>query len=230
MREVSICPNSGHEPITFFGRATVRKVCRVEHSLRRVRVRKLTASIRSVPTKVWNNIGVGKSRVREVVELLCGALWHLRYALELGELDSTPVRYRDEHSSLWKEWLGTRGRISRAKPQLLVQSLLVSDACLRLAGAQEIFRKGRENTQPLFSTFECIEKKREKDCATTLDLSIRRIIIHRDAFMHGEFPNRSNEPRRRARKPEMLSDTYNVAQLFDDCLDVGDVLAEAVQS
>ncbi len=181
----------------------------------RERVQKLTASVRSISVKVWDDIAVGKNPKREVVELLCGALWHLRYASALGELDSTPVRYRDGHPSLWKEWLSTGRRLARSKPQHLVQSLLVSDACLRLAGAQEIFREGRNNRQPLFSTFDSIKKKREKGCATDLELSIQRIIIHRDAFMHGERPSKpsgeSQKQRWEARQQEIFSDTYNVA-------------------
>lgn len=180
-------------------------------------VQNLTASVRSIPATVWEDISLGNC-VREVAELLHGALWHLSYALELGELDSTPVRDRSKHPSLWKEWLDTG--MERLKPQFLVQSMLVSDACLRLAGGLERFCKKRAICQ--------LANRYLKDCANEKERSMIRVIIHRDSFMHPEIPPKSEQLRYKAREKEMCSDTCNVKQLFDDCLAVGFVLAENV--
>jgi len=196
-------------------------------SSKRKGIQKLATKVRSILVKAWDDITIGNS-VREVVELLRGSLWHLRYALALGELDLTPVKDRDNRPSLWKEWLDTG--MARCKSPPLVQSMLVSDACLRLAGALDrFFDKSRRHTQPLFSTPEEIMKRYQEGSATKLEESMARIIIHRDSFMHSEIPKESQKPRYKARKAEMFSNTYNVAQLFDDCLNVGVTLAEAAQ-
>jgi hypothetical protein len=45
--------------------------------------------------------------------------------------------------------------------------------------------------------------------------------------MQEELPKKKKQSRTEGREKEMRSKTYNVAQLFDDCLIVGCKLAEA---
>jgi len=181
---------------------------------------KFAERVRSIPPKVWEDISIKRDNdIREVAELLCGALWHLDYALALGELDSTPVKERAKHPSFWQEWLET-GK-ARCKPASLVQDMLISDACLRLAGALD-----RPQIKNQFLNPEDIAKKYLGGCADAFDQAMIRLIIHRDSFMHIEIPSKTKKWRCKAREQEMLAETYNIAQLFDDCLVVGCTLAE----
>jgi hypothetical protein len=179
---------------------------------------KFAEKVHSLPPEVWEDRGIkGNSKLREVAQLLCGTLWHLDYALTLGALDPTPVSKRDKHQNLWREWLET-ARV-RDKPPSLVQDMLVSDASLRLAGVVDRLREKKQ--------LKKVIKKYLEGEATALEQAIARVVIHRDSFMHAEFPDpKSKDPRWKARAREMLAETYNIAQLLEDCLIVGCQLAE----
>lgn len=120
----------------------------------------------SPAAKAWGNV-----RGREVLELLCSALWHLELAAEMDGGFSTKYMqelFRGTHTP-WEEWLHSRPYLSIQSPgcQLilqyifntfpdarfnsLIQTALLADGALRLYGAQDVLRAELKKKGPLLA-------------------------------------------------------------------------------
>lgn len=117
---------------------------------------------------IWSH-GVPKesepSRIRNALELLCGALWHLELAKTLGDFSTQGViEYRENYKNLekripWQTWIEQYGGVtagfcsgqltinyqfnnySDAVLLTLIQTMLVGDATLRLCGARDVLSR-----------------------------------------------------------------------------------------
>lgn len=146
---------------------------------------------------------------REVYELLSGALWHLELGASLGpfpsqRLDST----YGPQGILWRTYLNERRSMhSELEPaqltmtcpvnapsaefaRSLVQSMLVANGALRIAGARWLlFQRADEidTTRPLVLHREPLSTSDETQRATLI------VLAFRDSFMHGEMPDGGDE-------------------------------------
>lgn len=109
-------------------------------------------------TSIWNRIPDSKDNIwkdnkrREVIELLCGAFWHLEIASQLVEkIDENNTLYHLHQSGLnnqlfWQEWINKRNQapdkpLDLAADSYIVQTMFFSNSALRLSGAWEIIEE-----------------------------------------------------------------------------------------
>jgi hypothetical protein len=105
------------------------------------------------------------SRIRNALELLCGALWHLELAKALGDFSTLGViEYRESYKKLekripWQTWIeqynGVNARFisdhltinyqfNKCPDEVfltLTQTMLVADATLRLYGSRDVLSR-----------------------------------------------------------------------------------------
>ena len=161
---------------------------------------------------VWLQVEPGldpKYRWREVVELICGAIWHMEHAVQVGELDSQQYdALRRVDLRPWETWLESRcaiqrGLTSRAHASELVatniQSMLLGDSVLRLAGAWQILEDSwNSKLYPAVSKLGRLRDVFDKDGSTkpNIDSRLSSLLVLteiRDTFMHGELsPRQAN--------------------------------------
>jgi hypothetical protein len=156
---------------------------------------------------------------REILHLLCGALWHLELAshMKSGDFseDNIAVLLNPGHSRLapWEHWtsrfpvppevtvqteeraLTMRYTFCTSLPPhlpVLLQTLLLADGALRLAGAYELLPTSKLTRLGDDVSFKDILKD-DGSFKNSLGLYDPRVclllvIAFRDSFMHGENP------------------------------------------
>lgn len=174
--------------------------------------------------KVWN-----LSRGREVLELLCGALWHLELAAGTGGGFSTVAMGKLSVGGRppWQEWLRMRPALSveHSENQLaigysfsahfdpplrnLLQTMLLANAALRLAGARSILlERGLVKTPPAIlgdyvsilqvdGNFKIPSPHPPDKTRVFRDVLI--VVAFRDSIMHGETLTGKKDERRKFR-------------------------------
>ena len=168
---------------------------------------------------------------REILHLLCGALWHLELAsrMQNGDFseDNIEVLLAPGHARLapWEHWtsrfpvppevtvhteehtLTMRYTFCTSLPPhvtVLLQTLLLADGALRLAGAYELLptlkrpRLGEDNFGDILQNDGSFKRVDFSNPLKHLRMCLLLVIAFRDSFMHGENPSGS-DPRRKFR-------------------------------
>lgn len=178
---------------------------------------------------------------REVIELLCGALWHLELAAQIAPFPAES--FSEPQGSLWKDWLEKRRQVSTQynegqfssyalddslTPRLryLVQNMLLADSILRTAGTWWLLStRGQLDEQ-----YHVLQNPEQAD--SSLKRQVLIVLAFRDSFMHGEMPPDRNGARFNFRKNWIsgtLKDTpYSPAVVAAAGRDVWRKLAEIV--
>jgi hypothetical protein len=167
---------------------------------------------------------------REVLELLCGALWHLELAAEIGggfPIDNMQTLHGGANVP-WEDWLNQQPVPSirseehqltihytfrsplNARLQSLVQTTLLANGALRIAGARDVLRyhlrrRGLSTLPAVLEDYRSILDS-SGNFLTSPPLSrykeqiLKRVLIvvaFRDSIMHGElFSGASNESKK----------------------------------
>jgi hypothetical protein len=148
------------------------------------------------------------SRKRAILELLCGALFHLELASQLGNFPSKKMIESLKKCNGWNQWrekskdlfveFSKEGIIvkypypdpSHSAPYLL-QSMLIADAVFRLDGCQDLLRSENNNSF-LVSDRRTIDKWIDaksgtfKEPTDEIKKQLAIVVTFRDAYMHGE--------------------------------------------
>lgn len=178
---------------------------------------------------------------REIIELLCGALWHLEFAARIDQFHPSLSNQQD---TPWKEWLESRRSESSQdvnarlfpiyleggspNPPLhpLLQSMLLADSALRIAGTRWLLYD-RSNLQNRYEVLHNLPQDHAKD--SPLQRQVRIVLAFRDSFMHGEMPDRGGHNFREKWINNQLADApYSLEVIAKACHHVWSGLAEIV--
>ncbi len=192
--------------------------------------------------EVWRHVEPGlrpEARWREVVELLCGATWHLEQAVRVSPFDAEQYnKLRDIDKRPWQTWLDSR---SYSSPQsdahqagdlaaTNIQSMLLADAVLRLAGAWEILEDlGRLGQCQSVARMGTLNDALNSDgrIKTGTDPTIEGLLVLRavrDTFMYGELSRDGRTARHHNRNALYKSAAYAPAAIFEYCLQASELM------
>ena len=179
---------------------------------------------------VWSHVEPGyhvQVRWREVVELTCGALWHLEQATSLRSLDNERyAELRDVDSKPWATWLQSRTPAASAMAPLAItniQSMLLADAALRLAGAWDILEDmAKRGDCPSVKKLGTLNSATDQEGNVLLsaDPRLKELLVLRairDSFMHGELALDEDNKRKKHRKSLYKSESNAPQALLDIC-------------
>jgi hypothetical protein len=213
-------------------------------------------------TKAWGSV-----RGREVLELLCSALWHFELAADLGGGFSTedmPKLFSGTHTP-WEEWLTNKPQLLMqsvgcqlsiqytfpvfpdARVNSLIQTMMLADGALRLAGARDILREELKRKSLPSAKLPAVLMDCQSMLTQTGDFRsppsrkerVRKrvllVIAFRDSLMHGEKYSRSSDPIKEFRekwihnyfKPSRLA--YAPAIIAQACKEVLEHLIRSVR-
>jgi hypothetical protein len=223
----------------------------------------LWKALNSLPRKVWKDTPGGSGDPppwREIAQLLCSAAWHF----ELAEKLQTPFSSKKMTTLLgkkapwpWGAWLkyhqafghppteghpwvtpmwidSIPGKPVDGRSLIFIQSTLLGDVALRLAGSWEILRDGKYHKPPKTWASSIIDPIIDKSLDSLLDtcgkikypttiLPIMKqlliVVAFRDSFMHGEISDKSNK-RRKYRDLWIGSKEYTPKVIGEACLGV----------
>ena len=189
---------------------------------------------------VWAHVEPGRhaqARWREVVELVCGSLWHLERAAQVGRFDAEQYEeLRNIDMRPWETWQASRtaqpGETDGGTNLVTtnIQSMLLADAILRLAGAWQILEDmGKVNMSPTAKRLGKLRNAVAEDGSlkpgTNEDIR-GLLVLHavRDTLMHGELsPDRRNAQHRH-RDTLYASGTYGPTALFEHCVKASELM------
>ena len=217
----------------------------------RVRFTELWALLPESEDIIWKQlVPSAKATVwGEIIQLLCGALWHLELASKIGD-EFFPV---ERVPDLFKYWLESRENISAKSEEGelimscsirgsvdnrlkdLIQSMLLADGTLRIAGIRQILidNKADISRQVLQNPNNILDKDGElKPSCSEIQKHVLIIVAFRDSFMHGERkpPKYEKEIATFREKWITMSHSiqYNLAVIASACREVWKSLAEII--
>lgn len=185
---------------------------------------------------VWRHVEPGlhpQARWREIVELLCGATWHLEQAVKVSPFDAEKYEeLRAVDDRPWQTWLDSRdlggphGETHQVSDLAAtnIQSMLLADAVLRLAGAWEILEDmAKSGCCPSVAKMGTLNDALGSNGRVKIgtDPAIERLLVLRavrDTFMHGELSRDQRTGRHRHRNTLYTSAAYAPVAIFEYCL------------
>lgn len=222
---------------------------------------KIIELLRRIPNRgnpVWEYRNIEpnqRTKKREILELLCGAIWHLDLAARCGDFSKKSFRdLRSENVTLpveiWLEQIqrdtanhaGTfltscfsmeHNNSNQAK--YFIQSMLLADTALRLAGIRDILSRlniDKNRASPVTATRSEICKWLEQNTFLSDPIKEHIIIIEafRDSFMHGEFPTDTKNPGSKNLRNFRIENLYNYSplQIAQNCLNVCEKILDKI--
>jgi hypothetical protein len=159
---------------------------------------------------LWKEVPEARSTLwqsgrREVLELLCGALWHLELAAALGIFPNETLEALRQADRAWIDWLSREPRpvkvqrhpkelilqysFSRrtpATPQVL-QRMCLADGAYRLDGARAVLGPSKAPTRKSASNWLKHDGALRSGSAD-VEKAFIIVIAFRDMYAHGERP------------------------------------------
>lgn len=155
----------------------------------------------SLLSKTWPTANKDE-RKREILELLCTAVWHLQKAYELGNIPRTKLKSlipkRVGGKTPLQQWVESGEWFDTNKTDLnsTVQSMFIADAALRLDGVLWVLRDNSGLAKNAFSNSVLADRKEMDQWLTSSVFpgikpnilgQVTIVVAFRDAYMHGEI-------------------------------------------
>lgn len=203
-------------------------------------------SLPAVGDSLWKYSPADQSdlsaRKREAVQLLAGALWHLELVAALGPVDQNSLKTLHAGPNRWEPWrnnppaLSTSsthealvvthqlGDLSDTDTRVLMQSMLILDAAVRLDGARHILLTAGSRTSDALAQRDIIEQWLDskgcfKPSTSALQRNVAKVVCFRDSYMHGEISTQKKQPCQKAFRKGPLMDE-SLASILAACEEV----------
>ncbi len=151
------------------------------------------------------------SRIRNALELLCGALWHLELARAIGNFPTEGIiEYRENYKNFkkcipWQAWVEHHNKVTAGfcadlltikyhfsnHPDValltLIQTMLVADAAFRLYGARDVLSRIdslKKQRLPILASPKEVASWLDKNSATFIDAAteLQKYVVTLIAF------------------------------------------------
>lgn len=180
------------------------------------------------------------SRKRAILELLCGALFHLELASQLGNFPAEKMIESIQKCYGWNHWREKSKDLSVESSKegiivkylypdpsnsapYLIQSMLIADAVLRLDGCRELLRSGSKNcflVPNRNDIADWIDAKNGtfKESIEEIKKQLAIVVTFRDAYMHGEEPEKEGRVSEELLKfRQSFFKNYSLVEVVEAC-------------